>query len=55
MEGRECGKRRGEQKKKKKKELNSKDEAWICNFYSFSTFYISVYESKFKENNTAGD
>ena len=42
-------------KEKKKKELNSKDEAWICNFYSFSTFYISVYESKFKENNTAGD
>ena len=46
---------KGEENIRKKKELNPKDKAWICNFYSFSTFYVSVYESKFKENNTAGD
>lgn len=40
---------KGEESKRKKKELNPKDKAWICNFYSFSTFYISVYESKFKK------
>ena len=40
---------------KRKKELNPKQKAWILNFYSFSNLYISVYKSKFKENNAAGD